>query len=936
MKKRFWIIPALFCLLPLGAGTVELITLPHAGNAFDRFSEKTAVVRHTKYSDTLVATRSDSNLLVLPVQAPPGEVIRSLTVSAEIQASVPFGPALEVGVALPGNAEVVPLFVLRGSKAYAFETGNATLAGLNVRRAELRFRFRGVWANGSGESNLLLRGIRVTAETEKSEQPLITFRNRRNIFTPGDSTLFYAAQPGTFEIVNAPGTLRRSVKTGAEQNGLSPVDAGPLPPGFYSVFHGKTEAARFAVVAADIQAHAAKSVAQVDFGRNGLWPLDLTRRAAELARLAGVTWVRERWGFSWRSIEPERDKFITGPMTDFLKIEKENHLKTTFILMDAPHWAGAGYGDDLRDTFRIARTLAKKFDGLIDAWEYWNEPDSWPFGKGPAHNYAAAQKAATLGFRAYDPAGRIPVATAGISSIARKEFIEDMLSDGLPGYFDIYNSHIYEFPGNYPWVYDRHIELQNRFGFLNRRKWITEGGAESARIDAKANPPRFQKEVEIPAELDLDTARCDIMPPEVRRKVTADLVKNWVLSAAWRWDKYFTFCFVYYNEAGGGRVWGMLGPGMTATSSYAALATYNHLLGDLDYAGRITGLPKGTAGHLFSGGDRFRAVLWADTPTEIELPRLTALYAMTGDALDLPSGKLKLGSDPIYAELGTPPRVERDQKLFQKQFESANIAAVSPVVLDFVRDTSAGRFRVNDQRQHIITKFGEAVNGTLFLYNFGKTPYRGTVTTNLPSGWKAEYSAAPVEIPADGRISFPVALTAPNRFFPDRGRVEFQTDSGRSCTVLTFRCDAALNAIPVSPLDHLELRPAAPSTGSWKNGVFALDFSGDTPTIELTTALSPDKADGIMFTLGRDGKAGPSYIDVTVRNRDGSTSRLKPNLFPVFLDGVDRETHVIRYDRLTPKTDSANAVELVIGFCSFGAQKFEMKCFDAATWREVK
>ncbi len=915
------IFSALF-LLPFLASADFVIDIPRTGNAFERFSaDSRNVVRHKNYRDTVVANKNNDNSLDLAVEAPHGEEITALTVTTEIQSSAPHLPYLETVLLVPGGKpDPMTLFVQRPGEAYAFDLHTERVAGLHARHLVIRFHFRNIWTNGEGESNLLLRGVKVELKTRPVETPEVGFPDNTNVFLSDHDVCCTVTVPGEYQLVNATGSISRTV-TADDQLQLN---CGTLPPGFYTLLRNGAEKARFVVVAPDLQTHAKKSVAQLDFGRNGLWPSELTRKAARLARLAGVNRIRERWAYSWRSIEPERGKFITEPMKEFLRLEKAENMQITFILMDRPGWLapGAGYGEDLRETYRISAEMARIFSGEIDTWEYWNEPDSWPFGKGPAHNYASALKAAALGFRSVDPAP--PVATAGISSIARYNFIDNMLANDIVPYFDVYNAHIYEQPGNYPHVYARHNELQQKYHFTNHPKWITEGGAENARIDVRKNPPRYRMEVEVPPGTLQDSVGADVLPSELRAKVSADLLKAWVYSAAAGWESYYTFCFLYYNE--GGRIWGLLAPGLTATSSYAVLAAYNWLLGDMDYAGTLNLPGENVQAHLYSKNNLFRAVLWndGDEPLAVKLDGVKRCYAMTGDLQPLPA---TIGREPIFVEFdGKTPAFTPAPKPDDTEIDDR---AASEIVLEFDREKVDGApFRVNTQREEIITRLGETISGMLYCYNFGSEPFSGTLHCVLPQGWSCRFGEEAITLAPGERRAVSCSFEAPANPFPGIHRPEIRL--GDAKTVPAFRCDAVLSADKLAPVGDARLEPVAPSNGKLDGSLLTFDFSGDTPTVNLHAPL-PEGGDGIAFRMKRTSDKRPSYLDITVRNADGSLSCLKPNLFPLFLDNVEEETHLIRYDQLTPRASAPQ--EVIFGFCSFGPQVLTLELPEIYVWK---
>lgn len=161
-----------------------------------------------------------------------------------------------------------------------------------------------------------------------------------------------------------------------------------------------------------------------------------------MAALAGVTWVRERFGWGWASWEPERGVWNTDGMMPFLGPEREAGLKVMCHFMGLPRWAAAagesGYGADLRDTYRSSAAIAERLKDYVRIWEYRNEPDSWPFGRGPAENCSAGQKALFLGVKSFDP--QLPVTTFSPSSFANRDFIDDCLANGAGGCSDYHRA----------------------------------------------------------------------------------------------------------------------------------------------------------------------------------------------------------------------------------------------------------------------------------------------------------------------------------------------------------------------------------------------------------------------------------------------------------------------------------------------------------------
>ena len=771
-----------------------------------------------------------------------------------------------------------------------------------------------------------------------------------SVFFPGQRNVFTSDAPVAFE-VNVPTVYRIANDIGGEVRHVAAADAsahpgrfsataGHLPPGFYHVWRGETECARFAVVPPDLQRTASNSVAQLDFGRNGVWSRRKNELCAEMARLAGVTWVRERFGLGWASFEPRRGEYVVDPMLAYMEPEKRCGLKVLFHFMGLPKWASAkgesGYGADLRDTYRSAAGIASLLNGFVHCWEYWNEPDSWPFGKGPAENLVAGQKAFFLGIRSTGLG--LPVAMAPPSSIARRDFISDCLENGIDDAFDIYNTHVYSLPEGYPGILRSHGALLAQHGAAVKARIISEAGSEAAKNDAVKRPPRWMLEAQVPDGETPDTVGWDLLAERERADVSATFVKCWTLAAAHGWNRYFSFCFSYYNEAGGSRVWGMLGPGLIATSTYAALAAYNTHVGSRTCRGELAGLPPGVTGWLFSDGESNTGVCWASHETTFPFPKAKSVFAMTGDAFQQTPNTL--GAMPVFVSFDSSPPVREDTAPPPAGPIRPCASRLSPIVLDFVRDTSGGRFLVNDQRRHVLTRLGERIKGKLHIYNFGNSPFDGEVKGVWPDSWKGT-SGFRFSVPAMGRITEDVFLEAPDTFFRDAVRAGFETDDGRSRTRATFICAAELNAQKICSLTNLTAHGYMANRLVCTNDVLDYVFQGKELSASLTASMPPQvcNADGIIFSLarvkGQDGKMEESfsYIDVYVATHDGKRSRLSPNIFPVYVDNVTNRCFAIRFDELKPPIAGSDVKRVTLEFSRFGAGAGRTYIPDFSLWR---
>ncbi len=138
---------------------------------------------------------------------------------------------------------------------------------------------------------------------------------------------------------------------------------------------------------------------------------DVTKQGqfANLATLAGVNWVRDR--LRWSELQPNPGALTTAQTTydRAAEIHHRAGLRVLQVFHDTPRWAresetaGGRFAPDLRHVHTLARLLAERFQGRVQAWEPWNEANVATFGGHTVDQMCAWQKAAWLGFKAGDP-----------------------------------------------------------------------------------------------------------------------------------------------------------------------------------------------------------------------------------------------------------------------------------------------------------------------------------------------------------------------------------------------------------------------------------------------------------------------------------------------------------------------------------------------------
>ncbi len=612
-------------------------------------------------------------------------------------------------------------------------------------RSRRERRGRSLFVPGLWTCLSLLSALAMLGEPAKARE--LSTSRFANVFVE-HQTVRISAAPGEATTVllrdlDAREVARRDVPADAVD-----VDFGPLPPGYYEAVAGDT-VLPLVVLIDPARRVAGESRLATDNAMSWLVTADQWPEVADVLRLCGIGWVRER--LNWGEVERNPREFNWGRYDHTATILHDRGIHVYQVFHSVPNWTRsdqdhAAAPDDLREIHRFAQALATQFRGRVQAWEVWNEPDIFFFSH-PSSECAALQKAAFLGFRDVDP--EVTVLSPSMAHGAGP-FSEGLLDNGIASYFDIWNYHIYADPSTYADRRRGFVQQLARHG-LRVPDWITEAG------DPQEGPD-------------------GVLTSDARRHQAMFLSRAFPQALAAGTDRHFWFVFPFYRE--GKKGWGLFAPDQRAPfPGLAALSTATYALGHGDYLGTLQLSDPKVHALAFARGDGSAALaLWreADEPAEVELPLNTSQIrescAHTGTPLSLESGaannspiRLRLSRAATYLIL---PQSELDDKLTPP--------AAQPDITDPAQEEMKSLPGLHDIVVRLRVpgaKADKAMDGYRLdggiasleaeLYNFGSASFRGDLVLSVPEPWAIAPTTASVSVDAGQRGIVPVKLTVP-------------------------------------------------------------------------------------------------------------------------------------------------------------------------------
>jgi hypothetical protein len=573
-----------------------------------------------------------------------------------------------------------------------------------------------------------------SAGTRLIPQPLPSHPG--NIFLAGEAVTIPAPPSGTSDTWRAVDYEGRIVAEGQVAPG--PVELGRLPVGYYEIQRraaGLTNRLSIGVLQGLRAPTPLTSPIALDVAMAWFYPKDKMASVANLCALAGINRVRDR--SSWPELEPRKGEFA-GPDRYDWSAQAQSAAGLQVLQVDhlSPAWAnpnGKRFPLDLRDSYNFLRAMAQRWRGNVVAFEPWNEADIPMFGGHTGSEMASLQKAAYLGLKAGNP--KI-IACLNVFAVHRAATLHDLQENEAWPYFDTFNLHHYEPFSAYPRLY-----ADFRAVSAGKPLWVTE-----CSVPVKWHGDALLQE---PTDADL-------------RVQSERIAMTYALAIHEGAQAVFYFILPHFVE--GQTQFGLLHPDLSPRPAFVALAAVGRLLADAKPLGRLRTGNDSIHAYLFRAlPDGRRAevlVAWSEAPTAFDLPKPPkACFDHLGRPREVTGKVLNLGRAPLFALLDRGTRLPLDPPPAPAKLEPGK---PSPIVIQAVLPETS----IVLAKSAYKVPAGETTI-PIFLYNFGKQPARGRLSTPMSFNstrplvsppWEAELPAE-VEVAPGERKELALRLT---------------------------------------------------------------------------------------------------------------------------------------------------------------------------------
>ena len=452
------------------------------------------------------------------------------------------------------------------------------------------------------------------------------------------------------------------------------------------------------------------------------------------ARMAGVTWVRDR--ADWRTYEPNLGQYDFSSTEQVWRAIDKAGLYNLAMLCTTPAWVNeaGGFAGTQLEIYQTTKAMATYYKGLVDAWELWNESDHG-FARETAELYAAWYKAAALGVLDADP--NATVSFGGLCQPDENiDYMHMTFMNDVMQYSSIFNYHAHVPQGSdlpdftsFAMVRGAYASLAH-YNTQNKPVWLTEAG------------------MKIMTETPTEKNKTEQAPY---------IVTSTVQSLAMGTEKHFWFVLAPYLEAGGD--FSTFSADFQPYPTLAAESTMTHVLGKGQYLGELYDLPDRSFGYVFYNGSRAVSVLWSQKKAvyTIKTEQPVILTDMMGNQtlVQPENGKisLKLSTDPIFVTYSEAPLYQN------KQYPDTSIQTLQLGLGErVVLSPNFAGYDLNDestkQYGHIVDDGSKIV---LYVTNLNDIPVTGRVSVTV-EGFTVSGCEQEITVPAMGRVELELTM----------------------------------------------------------------------------------------------------------------------------------------------------------------------------------
>lgn len=615
----------------------------------------------------------------------------------------------------------------------------------------------------------------------------ITADRPGGVFVEGVSPAFRAEGGVRFARWTVTDFFEREVASGNWPTNGPALVLPALGPGYYELDAGGADGAQghfaFTVVRdpATRRRPAPDSPYAMMAGGNSCRKGDQEQANADLMRLAGQASVRKI--YRWEHIETAPGHFRFSPWIDQTQAYAGNGIRVCGMIHRPPAWEGEkalAVPRSLRAMYDYCRRLERTFGGAMCAWEAYNEPDLPQSVGDGCWNYAAAQKAAYLGWKSQNRARTV---LAGALCVEVGLGYDDLwLANGGAYYSDALNYHTY-FPlgANDRW-FAAWRELLAKHGVRDWAIWVTED-CTNQEGDALVRRPGTENRAHSKGQ---------------ERLLAEYYAKDQVFKQMNGVNRTYAFILAAYNERDGRKDWGIWRRDGTLKPGYAAAATLTGELEGATLLGEVTMPDARLRGFLYAQPDGRRTlVFWTATEFErqveqkktfseapldevaFELPLPAGDYRLvrlTGDRRDVPvsdatPAALVATRFPAYLTGRFEMPVARPA-VPMGRLGPARPPKGTDLTLIVRADGEKGATRVGSSGRRL-DLLAEKADLAVQVWNFSRTPKRGRLVYD---GATLEGVPESFDLPPAGHAEFTVRLSL----------LDMKSAQGR----LTLRCEA--------------------------------------------------------------------------------------------------------------------------------------------------